>query len=137
MEKIKQFIAGERGKDILILIILVLVGLASFGLGRLSVVGDGKGLKIQYLDGDNQSASVVKSISYAEMPQPVKQAISMNSTINNPTTSSKSFFASSRGSKYYPANCSAGKSIKIANRVYFATRDEAQRAGYEPSSSCK
>lgn len=36
MEKIKQFMISEMGKDILIVMIIVLVGLGSFQLGRLS-----------------------------------------------------------------------------------------------------
>ena len=35
MEKIKQFVASEKG-NILVIIIIILVGLASFELGRLS-----------------------------------------------------------------------------------------------------
>ena len=36
MEKIKRFWESEQGKDILIVIIVILVGLGSFELGRLS-----------------------------------------------------------------------------------------------------
>ena len=48
MEKIKQFIGSEKGKDILIVIIVILVGLGSFELGRLSKENDSEGLKIDY-----------------------------------------------------------------------------------------
>ncbi|MCF7863156.1 MAG: hypothetical protein K9L98_04090 [Candidatus Pacebacteria bacterium] len=53
------------------------------------------------------------------------------------SNSNKSYFASKKGKKYYPVGCSAGKSIKIENRVYFSTEAEAKKAGYEMSSSCK
>jgi hypothetical protein len=46
------------------------------------------------------------------------------------------YFASSRGKKYYSINCSAGKTIKVENRIYFATSAEAEGAGYELSGSC-
>ena len=36
IEKIKQFWVSEKGKDLLIVIIVILVGLGSFELGRLS-----------------------------------------------------------------------------------------------------
>ncbi len=43
MEKIKQFIQSEKGKDIFIVIIIILVGLGSFELGRLSNETSSKG----------------------------------------------------------------------------------------------
>lgn len=52
MEKIKQIITNsldsDTGKDILTVLIVILVGLGSFGLGRLSKVEPKKGLKIAY-----------------------------------------------------------------------------------------
>ena len=46
------------------------------------------------------------------------------------------YFASKKGKKNYSAGCSAGKTIKEANRIYFDTASEAQNAGYTLSSSC-
>ncbi|MEK9181892.1 MAG: hypothetical protein AAB786_02615 [Patescibacteria group bacterium] len=48
MEKIKQFVASEKGKNILVIIIIILVGLASFELGRLSKGTKSSGVKIEY-----------------------------------------------------------------------------------------
>ena len=124
MEKIKQFIEiieSEKGKDILIVIIVILVGLGSFELGRLSKENGSSGVKIEYPNQDNnQGANVISAISDAPRP----------------TTTAKTFFASSRGSKYYTISCSAGKTIKQENRVYFTTGEEAQKAGYTLSSAC-
>mgnify|MGYP001583426826 FL=1 len=55
----------------------------------------------------------------------------------SPKLNSGNYFASSRGTKYYSLGCSAGKTIKEENRIYFATSTEAQGAGYELSSSCQ
>ncbi|MBY0376736.1 metal-binding protein, partial [Patescibacteria group bacterium] len=46
------------------------------------------------------------------------------------------FFASNRGNKYYPLSCSAGKTIKQENRVFFDSASAAESAGYTLSSSC-
>ena len=50
MEKIKPIIKNciesEKGKDILIVIIVILVGLGSFELGRLSKENSSSGVKI-------------------------------------------------------------------------------------------
>ncbi|MEK9182826.1 MAG: hypothetical protein AAB809_01975 [Patescibacteria group bacterium] len=127
MGKIKQFVESEKGKDVLAIIIVILVGLASFELGRLSKGNGSSGIKIEYPTQD-QEASVVSSTNYSNSLQDNKI---------EKTSTGKNFFASSRGSKYYPVGCEAGKSLKQENRVYFSTREEAERAGYELSSSCQ
>ena len=123
MEKIKQFLGSGRGKDHLTVMIIVLVGLGSYELGRLSMQGN-SGIKIEYTAQEANAATVIE---YVEKTSKIAPA----------TTSRKNFFASSKGRKYYPVTCSAGKTIKIENRVYFATKTEAEKAGYELSSSCR
>jgi hypothetical protein len=119
MQKIKHFITSETGKDVLIVIIVILVGLGSFGLGRLSKEAQNEGLWVEYA---NEGANVINSLNTAE---------------NGLNQTSSAFFASSKGTKYYSVTCSAGKTIKQENRVYFNTREEAEGAGYELSSSCR
>lgn len=129
MEKIKQFVnlvqqglQSEKGKDILVIIIVILVGLGSFELGRLSKENSAaSGLKIEY---PNQTEEQTTSLVLPEK------------NFSTASPSDKNFFASSRGTKYYSIGCSAGKTIKQANRIYFATREEAETAGYELSSAC-
>jgi hypothetical protein len=122
MEKIKLFIESEKGKDILIVIIVILVGLGSFELGRLSKEEASSGIKIEYPNQDkNQEANAISATDST-------QKIAFNNT--------KTFFASNKGSKYYTISCSAGKTIKQENRIYFATGEEAQNAGYSLSSGC-
>jgi hypothetical protein len=118
MEKIKHFLESEKGKDILVVIIVILVGLGSFELGRLSKENTFQGLKIEY---PAQNGEIIQANT-----QTAVSAIS----------GGKNFFASSRGTKYYTISCSAGKTIKQENRVWFATSEEAEQAGYTLSSSC-
>ena len=136
MEKIKltikNCIESDKGKDILVVIIIILVGLGSFELGRLSKnsSNNNAGIKIEYPD---QEANAVSSL-IENTPN-----LSVNSNIlqNTQKLASGNFFASSRGSKYYSISCSAGKTIKQENRIYFASSGEAEKAGYALSSSCK
>ena len=130
MEKIKQFLESDKGKDILIIIIIILVGLGSFELGRLSKNNANNGIKIEY---PSQEANVVESTGPNSSNLPLNSNIAQNSQ----KSISGNFFASSRGTKYYSISCSAGKTIKEENRIYFATPTEAQNAGYELSSACK
>src|SRR3989344_1572098 len=110
---VKQFLESDKGKDVLIVIIVILVGFGSFSLGRLSKGGQNPGIEIEYTDEtlpkiENQEASVISSITSSSLLQ--------NTEIENPT--GKTFFASNRGTKYYSVGCSAGKTIKQENRVY-------------------
>lgn len=132
MEKIKpiitQWIESEKGKDILVVIIVILVGLGSFELGRLSKENTSGGIKIEYPDQNaGQEANVISSANYSSLLQNTR--IEKNSV-------GKNFFASSKGTKYYTISCSAGKTIKQENRIYFTTGEEAQQAGYTLSSRC-
>jgi hypothetical protein len=127
MEKIKLFLQSEKGKDVLIVIIVILVGLGSFELGRLSKGDDSQGQNIDNSSQNNDDTSQVSvdnSTDVERLEAPVGPI-------------SGSFFASSKGKKYYPVDCSAGKNIKQANRVYFDTGTQAEAAGYTLSSSCK
>ncbi len=129
MEKIKLFIQSEKGKDIFIILIVILVGLGSFELGRLSKASNSSsGIKIDYPQGLNTASA--SAISGLDQANSTKSALSAK-------PSGKAFFASNRGSKYYSVGCSAGKTIKEENRVYFGTSTEAVAAGYELSTSCK
>ena len=122
---VKLWLQSEQGKDIMTVIIVIMVGLGSFGLGRLSKNAPNPGLKIEYRD---QSGNAIGSV---DTPQYKPQ---LNTASAN--TSGKNFFGSSRGTKYYSLGCSAGQNIKQENRVYFDTALEAEKAGYTLSTSC-
>ncbi len=119
MEKIKSFIESNTGKDILTVLIIIMVGLGSFGLGRLSKNPPKEPLKVIY-EGEELN-----------IPKPVSNVVE---TTKN---SSGGYFGSKQGTKYYPLGCSAGKTIKQENRVYFDTAEDAEKTGYSLSTSCK
>ena len=131
MQKIKQFIESEKGKDIMTVLIVILVGIVSFELGRLSKETNFPGIKIlqtqeeysNQIENDNDTVPITTNAKTSQIIQ----------EYNFP---GKTFFASNKGSKYYSLGCSAGKTIKRENRIYFATGEEAQMAGYTLSSSC-
>ena len=57
---------------------------------------------------------------------------------NPPTTSAKSaMFVGSKGSdKYHVPTCAMAQKITDANKVTFASADEAKKAGYSPCQIC-
>ena len=115
--------------------IIFLVALLAFGLGRLSVIytGDG-GFKIEY---PQQSAAAVLS----QNAQPGTQNAGANesdvtsSMLQVP--SSGGYVASKTGSKYHLPWCAGAQSIKEENKIYFATKAEAEARGYTPAANCK
>lgn len=133
MEKIKSFVDSEKGKDILTIAIVILVGLCSFLLGRMSIQSNSRGLKINYIE---PSALVANTNGVGEQRLILTSEKEQN-IIESPSPKTGNFFASKKGKKYYPVSCSAGKSIKQDNRVYFDDREEAEKAGYTISSACK
>lgn len=151
MEKIKSFLGSSGGKDILVVLVVILVSLSSFEVGRLSKDSSSSGIKITS-QGQEASAigtlpsepkiasydvSTVKAVQKPAVPNIQKEPTVKTQTLPSvPSHVGKSFFASNRGHKYYPVDCSAGKTIKQENRIYFSTKAEAEKAGYEPSASC-
>lgn len=118
MEKIKLFLESQKGKDIMTVLIVIFVGLASFGLGRLSV-NDNKGGALE--------------VDLSDSPKP---ALKSDLEPIMGTNSTKQYFASSKGKKYYTVNCSAGGTIKEENKVWFTSKEDAEKAGYTLSTSC-
>jgi hypothetical protein len=47
------------------------------------------------------------------------------------------YVASKSGTKYHLPWCSGAQRIKEENKVFFATKEEAEAAGYTPASNCK
>ena len=136
---------GNRGKNIATIIIVILVGLGSFGLGRLSKDASSNDFKITY---PNQPANVISATESTQgtynssLNSNFVQQTPKTSQINNKSKSSTSsvgkiYFASSRGNKYYHIGCGGGKTLKPENKIYFTTEAEAQAAGYQKSSTCK
>ncbi|MAF59531.1 MAG: hypothetical protein QF858_04260 [Candidatus Pacebacteria bacterium] len=110
--KIKQSEDILDSKTALILII-ILVGTGSFGLGRLSALETKK--------------EPVEIIS-AELGTDLTSTASLGGG---------AVVASRNGSKYHYPWCSGAKRIAPQNKVEFSTIEEARRAGYTPAANCK
>ena len=98
-------------RRLFLVLVIVLVALLSFGIGRLSGEGDRKPVSIQGVALDksvNNSASAILGVH--------------------------GVFASSKGKKYYYPGCS--NTISEANKVTFATAEMAESAGYTLASNC-
>ena len=142
-EKIKPFWTRTKGyfygikdslkikEDLFVALLIVIVGLASFGLGKLSSL---ENEKTPISITDNQGV-VYNAISAAISNTSAGSNV-VNST-NVPATTGKGIvFSSKSGTKYYYPWCSGAARIKDANRVWFNTIDEAKSAGLTPAANC-
>ena len=139
MEKIKHFLLSEQGKDILTVLIVIFASTASFELGRLSKSEQNSAFKVDYAD---QSANALEGLkrAYTGVINDTKAQISTDeASVTNQVDSvstEKNFFASKRGHNYYSVGCSGGKTLSEANKIWFSTGEEAEKAGYKLSKSC-
>lgn len=119
--KIKQW---ARRDDIFLSAIIVMVGFGSFAIGRLSALHElSEPLVITH---ENAPATVARSIDSGR--QQVEAA-------RQPTEGG--VVASKTGSKYHFPWCAGSQRIKEANKLWFATVEEARTAGYTPAENCK
>ena len=124
-------IKGKLGIDIntlVCLLVIVLVSLSSFGLGRLSVLDN---VDKSNLTLENDNAPLVKE-------EIGNSQIVNNSTGDNVTLpKERMYVASKNGKLYYSIGCSGAKRISQKNEIWFATSSEAEKAGFALSASCK
>ncbi len=113
-------------------LVIVLVAILGFGVGKLSGQGSRAGVSINYdpsLLKDPAPASPVSTSADTSQTSSVIAA-----TI--PVQSAKgAVFASVNGKRYYYPGCS--NTISEKNKVTFATAAMAESAGYTLSANCK
>lgn len=138
-------------RDRLFLGCVALTGTFCFGLGLLAARENGTPkdpLWIEQLPPEELPGSISTSTPAAtESPAPSDSAKtkSTNRTSTPQTRSAPSasapqtgnYVASKTGSKYYLPACAGAKRIKDENKVWFATKELAAAAGYQPASNCK
>lgn len=117
--------------ELFIVLVIILVALISFGLGRLSKIRENKtpitienineGVPIN-LTGEGSGASANAG------QQTAKPGF---------TAGEKLYVASKNGTKYHYPWCSGAQTIKEENKIWFSSKEEAQKAGYQPASNCK
>ena len=125
---ISNFFNKIKGKididkfSFLYLIIIICVGISCFCLGRIStnIFDDGSNDDILY---GNSYNSYTDDDSRGDM-----------NAVN--TSAGKKYVASKNGKLYYSLNCSGAKRIKEENKIFFASKDEAEKSGYSLATSC-
>jgi cell division septation protein DedD len=130
-----------------LLVALVLVSTASFGLGvvagRDSGAGEGAGGEEIRIEKPPETV-IPEPPSPATTTAPKKNPGTGSETTyedaSKPSPSAASggeYVASKTGTKYYLPWCGTAKRIKEENKVWFSSKAEAEAAGYEPAKNCK
>jgi Na+-transporting methylmalonyl-CoA/oxaloacetate decarboxylase gamma subunit len=125
-----------QNTEIVLGLLIVVVSLASFFLGRFSV-----GEKIQEIQAktevphtQNNESQVIQAVDIQGPPKVETSDKSEGSTAINEKSG---YVASKSGTKYHLPWCGSAKKIKDENKIWFATKEEAEKAGYTPASNCK
>jgi Metal binding domain of Ada len=131
VEKLKSFIADD---GFYMAALLILVSVASFGLGRQSVT---ESEPVKTLE---NKASVILTESPRTnttlAPTPLKTTAVEEAKSEVPAAEGE-VVASKSGTKYHLPTCSGAKSIKPENLITFVSCAEAEAAGYTPAANCK
>ena len=122
--KVKNWFAPREG-ELFLAATIILIALISFGLGRLSAFRDEK-FPIQFIEPQDQEGKVLGAATPPPAANPAKGE-----------TSDKLYVASKNGSAYHFPWCSGAQRIKEANKIYFSSREEAEKAGYRPAANCE
>lgn len=133
-------------EGLLTVAVILLASGASFGLGMLaerSLAGEGGGVKIEQLDAAS-SLPAAASEALAPVPTAPKTATPAPKVFTKKaaptgtaTAATGKYVASKNGTKFYLPSCATANRINEENKIYFTTEEEAEAAGFQPSSTCK
>jgi hypothetical protein len=134
LEKCKSVGQSDR---VFMAVVIVLVGVGSFGLGRLSKIEAGRrGISIE---APSQVANVINTenkVLNSELG--ALNAISTEDlTKQDAVAADGQVVASKNGTKYHFPWCAGAKSISEQNKIFFPSAAAARAAGYTPATNCK
>lgn len=124
-------------QEVLLALLIVVVSLVSFALGRFSVgtIGAPTSQNATVLGGKEGDTPMKEEVT----PEVIKEGSVKTDTPKSEKAgvSEGGYVASKSGTKYHLPWCSGAKRIKEENKVFFKTKGEAEAAGYSPASNCK
>lgn len=139
-KKIKEFLGstGDLPKDIFLALLLVFVGFGGFLIGRISVVLDGTQGGLRIIEKEmRSSASDVGQGSVLGAVAASSESLASGAGENVPAPQAGVYVASRNGTVFHLPTCSGAKRISEANKIWFATKEEALAKGYRPAANCK
>jgi Metal binding domain of Ada len=129
LQKLKSFLANDQ---LFYGVLLILIAVASFGLGRLSVTSQKSSEKPLISKEILTPAATIEAVSPATTS---KATVDPSSPPTRPHQSGV-VVGSKTGTKYHLPDCPGAKRIKPANLITFESVEAAKAAGYTPASNC-
>ena len=127
--------ALDLKEDIFIALAIILVGLAGFGLGKLSV-----------MEKTREPVTIRPAQFSAITSSTTKNIKDTANNISEPAQSAKAMIAhdsakgllvaAKTGTKYYFPWCSGASRISEVNKVWFDSYEDAQKAGLTAAANC-
>jgi len=126
-ERVRGWLLSNE-KELFYGLLLVLVTLLAFGLGRLSKIEEAQ-IPVRVENAEVASTSQEVSTAESQINQETKVVA------NSAEYQVGSVIVSSRGKKYHFPWCPGAKTIKVSNRIVL-TEAEAKAKGYTLASGC-
>lgn len=149
MLSFKKFFVKHENRIVLFIGVILLCSI-SYGVGVLKVPPTREAVTIEqkvhaedFFVKENESlpASALKAVESIQLDNIAENKVSEkeNTTVIQPESIIKTglYVASKNSTKYHLPSCSGAKRIKEENKVWFNSKEEAERAGYEPAKNCK
>ncbi len=126
-EKIKSLRRGLHESTITV-VVIVLVSLGSFFLGRFS---NSKNIDENKVLSDNKIIDSKTNVENSD------EIIEYTKKVPQVNKEEGKYLASKNGKMYYPVSCKSASRIKEKNRVYFINENDAKYLGYRKAENCK
>ncbi len=132
-EVFRKFKAFWSNTDMLLAMIIIVTALLSFMLGRYSVTN------VQKFTSETRSASPHNTDQIKEQVLNIQESVTSgsNTASNERILAEGKYVASKSGTKYHLPWCGGAQQIKEENKIWFNTKEDAEKAGYTPASNCK
>ena len=118
LTKLKNFVKNN-GSDIFVILVIILVALISFGIGRLTAPKT-EPIQIKNLE----------KASVEDLKIPATEQGSSETNYQGKVLGSKN------SDKYHLPECPGAKQISEQNKVWFDSIEAAEKVGYKPAGNC-
>lgn len=131
-QKVKTVLKTHE-REFFIVLLVMLLGIASFGFGRLSILWREK--EPITIEKQKQTEPPIGTVEAAAISIPLTIPTEKQVT-QSPPKAQGTFVASKKGTAYHFPWCPGAKQIKEENKIWFQTKEEAERFGYKPAANC-
>lgn len=138
-ERIPEILHSRKSRDVALVLVVIVSGALSFGLGRLSSPQAATASVALCDVAPNSDALQAKNVSNEAIVGKVEPSAGASQATQVPQHDSGqgSYVGSKNGTTYHLPWCSGAKRMKEENKVWFATKADAEAAGYHAAANCK